>query len=161
MRYVSMPSAIDGNLHTINDDRPIVLDLAYVGSTPYIQISNRSVEKAFYSLSKPFGIRNIRTGWYFSKTADERLDSLIHNAKYFNYYACDVAEAVINQFKIGHVYNRLHTQQSSICDLFGLTPSDSVWLATSTDDEYTKFRRQGNIARICLAGLYDYATKEI
>lgn len=161
VRYVSMPSAIDGNLHTINDDRPIVLDLAYVGSTPYIQISNRSVEKAFYSLSKPFGIRNIRTGWYFSKTADERLDSLIHNAKYFNYYACDVAEAVINQFKIGHVYNRLHTQQSSICDLFGLTPSDSVWLATSTDDEYTKFRRQCNIARICLAGLYDYAAKEI
>ena len=157
VRYVSMPSAIDGNIHAIDDQRPIMLDLAYVGSTEPTIISNRHVEKAFFSLSKPFGLRNIRTGWYFSKVPDYRLDSLIHSAKYFNYYACDIAEAIIDKFSIGYVYNRLHGQQSAICERLELVPSDTVYLATSTDNEYNKFRRQGNIARICLAGLYDYA----
>jgi len=155
--YVSMPSAIDGNLRAIDDQRPVVLDLAYVGSNLPMPISNRNVEKAFFSLSKSFGLRNIRTGWYFSRTEDQRLDGLIHSAKYFNYYACDLAEAIIDRFHIGYVYDKLHDQQLNVCKLLGLTASDSVWLATSTDDEYTKFRRHSNIARICLAGLYDYA----
>jgi len=30
-----------------------------------------------------------------------------------------------------------------------------VWLATSTHDDYSKFRRNGNVARVCLAGVYE------
>jgi hypothetical protein len=156
MLYVSTPSSIDGNMHAINDNRPIALDLAYVGSTSLHTISNRNVERAFFSLSKPFGVRNIRTGWYFTKQLDQKLEDLVGSAKYYNYYASDVAEAIIENFAIDYVYNKLHNQQRTYCELLDLTPSDSVWLGTGTQEEYAKFRRQGNIARVCLAGLYEH-----
>ena len=42
-----------------------------------------------------------------------------------------------------------------MCKELDIKPSDSVWLATSTHDEWSKFRRQGDLARICLAGVYE------
>ena len=42
-----------------------------------------------------------------------------------------------------------------MCEELDVTPSDSVWLATSTHDEWSKFRRQGDLARICLAGVFE------
>ena len=43
----------------------------------------------------------------------------------------------------------------SICEELDIVPSDSVWLATSTREEYQKFRRSGDTARLCLAGIYN------
>jgi len=156
MLYISMPSAIDGNMHDVMDERAIALDLAYVGSTEIKPIEIKNVERAFYSLSKPFGIRNIRTGWYFTKTEDTRLKNLTESAKYYNYYAHDVAEKVIDTFSLDYVYTNLSNQQKETCKKLDLTPSDSVWLATSTKEEYSKFRRQKDTARICLSGVYNY-----
>ena len=156
MLYVSVPSSIDGNLHDVIDQRPIALDLAYVGSTSIQPIDITNVERVFYSLSKSFGIRNIRTGWYFTKQEDTRLRDLTESAKYYNYYAHDVAEKIIDTFNLDYVHTALNTQQKEICKELDLVPSDSVWLATSTNDEYSKFRRKNNIARICLAGVYNY-----
>jgi len=154
--YISMPSAIDGNIYDTIDDRPVALDLAYVGSTAIKPIKIKNVERVFYSLSKPFGIRNIRTGWYFTKHEDQRLKDLTESAKYYNYYAHDVAEKIIDSFNLDHIYYVLNTQQKEICNTLNLVPSDSVWLATSTDEQYSKFRRKDNIARICLSGVYNY-----
>ncbi len=154
--YQSIPSSIDGNFKNIINAHEVALDLAYIGSTPVQKIEiNDSVKHVFFSLSKPFGIRNIRTGWYFSKTPDKKLESLIYNAKYYNYFAADVAEAVISNFDIDHVYKRISTKQRDVCTSLGLTPSDSVWLATTEHEDYKKFRRSGNIARISLSGVYD------
>lgn len=156
MLYVSVPSSIDGNMHDIIDDRAIALDLAYVGSTKIVPIEIKNVERAFYSLSKPFGIRNIRTGWYFTKHEDSRLRDLTESAKYYNYYAHDVAETIINHFSLDYIHATLNIQQQEICNTLNLIPSDSVWLATSTDDQFSKFRRKDNVARVCLAGVYNY-----
>jgi hypothetical protein len=49
----------------------------------------------------------------------------------------------------------LYNKQKSICNDLSIIPSDSVWLATSTSEEYSKFRRSKDIARLCLAGIYD------
>jgi hypothetical protein len=54
------------------------------------------------------------------------------------------------------VYSKLNIQQKEICTKLELSPSDSVWLATSIDEEYSKFRRQQDVARVCLSGVYDY-----
>lgn len=159
IKYMSVPSSIDGNFKQIPTAQPIALDLAYVGSTKVKKIEiTPNIEYVFYSLSKPFGIRNIRTGWYFTRQPDKKLQALTFVAKYYNYYALDVAEALINNFDIDHVYQRLNHKQFKICEQLDLTPSDSVWLANTTDDEYKKFRRQSNIARICLAGVMNEET---
>lgn len=154
--YQSIPSAIDGNFRSIKSDYDVALDLAYVGSTEIkkVEISN-NVKYVFYSLSKPFGLRNIRTGWYFTREPDQKLESLIRSAKYYNYYANAVSEDIISHFDVDYIHKRISTKQRQICDLLDLTPSDSVWLATTENEDYKKFRRTNNLARVCLSGVYE------
>jgi hypothetical protein len=52
------------------------------------------------------------------------------------------------------VHNRLYDEQLRVCKELNVTPSDSVWLATSTHNDWSKFRRKDNLARICLAGVF-------
>lgn len=155
--YVSCPSSIDGNFCEIPDDIPVALDLAYVGSTVTKPIKiQKNVEYVFYSFSKSFGVRNIRTGWIFCRNEDVRLTSLIDSAKYYNYYANDVAEKIMSAFDIDYVHNRLNKEQKRICNNLNISPSDSVWIATSEDEQFKKLRRTSNKARLCLSGVYDY-----
>lgn len=154
--YQSIPSAIDGNYRNVDTHKKVALDLAYVGSTSIQKIElHQGVEKVFFSLSKPFGIRNVRTGWYFSRQPDKKRQALTDSAKYYNYFAHDVAEAVISNFDIDYVHNQLYNKQKQVCKQLDFTPSDSVWLATTTNKDYAKFMRDGKIARICLAGVYN------
>ena len=160
IKYVSVPSAIDGNFIDIPTGCCTAVDLAYVGSTIVKKIEiPKDVEYVFYSLSKPFGIRNIRTGWYFTRTPDEKLDALVNSAKYYNYYANDVSEAIISNFDVDFIHNSLYNKQKKICNDLSIVPSDSVWLATSTSEEYSKFRRSKDTARLCLAGIYNEQEK--
>jgi|TARA_B110000908_G_scaffold122535_1_gene143727 hypothetical protein len=150
IKYISVPSAIDGNFKLVPTTEEIALDLAYVGSTINQKINiDNNVKHAFYSLSKSFGLRNIRTGWYFSREKDHRLELLIHNAKYYNYFAHSVAEAVIQKFDTEYVFNTLSEHQAIAADKYDLEPSDVVWLATTTDPLYDKFKR-GSINRVSL-----------
>lgn len=155
IKYLSVPSAIDGNFVDVPTNIPIALDLAYIGSTKIKKINIcQNVEFVFFSLSKSFGLSNIRTGWLFTKHEDKKLNDLIYNAKYYNYYANKISEAIIRSFPLDYIYNKLNSKQIEICDKLNLIPSDSVWLATTKDIEYQKFRRNGNTARICLSGVY-------
>jgi len=145
IKYTSCPSAIDGNYCLAGD----IVDLAYVGSAPIKRIEHNA-DTLFYSLSKPFGLRNIRTGWMFTKKPDVRLEALIHSAKYYNYFAHSVAEAVINKFDIDYIYQQINSYQKNVCKKHDLIPSDSVWLGITTDPLYDKFKR-GDINRVCIA----------
>lgn len=156
IKYMSVPSAIDGNFKQVPKHIPIALDLAYIGSTTVQKIDiGPNVEYVFYSLSKPFGIRNVRTGWLFTRQQDFRLEALTYNAKYYNYFANQIAENVISKFDIDFVHKRYYNKQIRVCKELDVVPSDSVWIATSKDTEYEKFRRHKDIARLCLAGVYD------
>lgn len=154
IHYISVPSAIDGNFAEIPQDTPTAVDLAYVGSTQVQKIDlPKNVEFAFYSFSKPFGVRNVRTGWIFTRQPDDRLQALTHSAKYYNYYANSVSEAIIANFDIDYVYRQLRFTQELVCARYGFEPSDSVWLAQTTDQRYKKFVRN-KVARLCLAPCY-------
>lgn len=157
--YQSVPSAVDGNYCAVDNHTKVALDLAYVGSTSIQQIElHNGVEKVFFSLSKPFGIRNIRTGWYFSRTPDKKREALTYNAKYYNYYAHTVSESIISNFDVDYIHNTLYNKQVMVCNKLNFKPSDSVWLATTTDTDYAKFMRNGKDARICLAGVINEKT---
>ena len=156
IKYQSVPSSSDGNFCEIESNYSVALDLAYIGSTNIKKIQiNKNVEYVFYSLSKSFGLSNLRTGWFFTRKPDQRLEDLIYSAKYYNYFAQNVAENVISNFDIDYVYRKLHNQQLKTCKELDLIPSDSVWIATTTAEKYAKFRRRLDIARICLSGLYE------
>ena len=156
--YLTTPSSIDGNFKEVPNLYDHVLDIAYVGSTKIEKINiHNNVQKVFFSLSKCFGLRNIRTGWYFSKTPDKKLELLIGSAKYYNYYAQEVAEKIISTYDIDYIHNKLYQKQLKLCEKLKFTPSDSVWLSTPLDIRYHKFRRN-KTNRICLAGVINEET---
>lgn len=160
--YVTCPSAVTGNFIEVPKEQPVALDLAYIGSTKIQKIEmTNNIEYVFYSLSKSFGIRNIRTGWYFTRRKDSRLDDLCYGAKYYNYYARDISEKIFKNFSLEYIHNILQEQQKNICKKLNVNPSDSVWLANTTNLEYKKFHRTANINRLCLSGVYDYEFTKI
>jgi hypothetical protein len=67
----------------------------------------------------------------------------------------NVKPKIINNYDIDFVHSKLYKQQTEVCNKLEILPSDSVWLATSEKEEYAKFRRKNNVARICLTGVYD------
>jgi len=56
------------------------------------------------------------------------------------------------------VHNQLYNKQKNICEQLDFIPSDSVWLATTKNKEYAKFMRDGETARISLAGVMNEET---
>jgi hypothetical protein len=152
--YQSTPSAIDGNFRASLADGPVALDLAYVGTTAIRPIElTDNVHTVFYGLSKPFGVNGIRTGWLFTRNRDDKLHNLIYNNNYYNYYSTAVAESIIENFSIDFIYKKFYNKQKEICEQFKLTPSDSVFLATTTNEEYKDYVRK-DVARLCLAEYY-------
>lgn len=153
VQYVSNPASYDGNYVDIPDHMPVVLDLAYVGSSSPRRIEiPESVEKVFFSLSKTFGLRNYRIGYCWSRYPIARLELLQKSAKYYNYHSASLGEKIINRFNTEYVFSKLRSYQLSICDDLNLTPSDTVWLATSNDQDYNKFYRNYT-NRLCIADL--------
>lgn len=152
VKYISVPNSIDGNFKEIPIDIPVVLDIAYVGTTAIQKIPvTPNIEKVFFSLSKPFGLRNIRTGWYFTRKPDIKLHRLHIKANYYNYVAHNIAELVISQFSVDYVYNKFVNKQKNICNQYNLIPSDTVWLAISSSDNYYMYRRhESHAARLCI-----------
>lgn len=152
--YMSCPSSIDGNHVEIPTDIPVVLDIAYVGSTPAQRIDLPSnVEKVFFSLSKSYGINNVRTGWYFTKRPDYKLHKLVYEAGYYNRYANQISESLIENFDLTYAYNKLKYYQQRVCEKYDLQPSQCVWLANSTKDIYSDYVRAGDTARLCITDL--------
>jgi len=151
VHYWTSPASFDGNFCEIPTDKPVVLDLAYLLSTevrPFDIPDN--VEKVFFSFSKCFGLRNYRIGYYWSKTPDRRLDPLIKSGKYYNYHSMQLGEKLIEEIPIDLVYNTLSPIQEELCWEIKLRPSDVVWLATSDNPIYDKFRRNYT-NRLCIA----------
>jgi len=151
--YVSNPTSYDGNFRNIPDDRPVVLDLAYLLSTAkqHITITD-NVERVFFSFSKCFGLRNYRIGYYFSRKPDQRLQALHQSAKYYNYYSMGLGEHLMNCVDPAVVYRTLEPYQRNICAELNFEPSDALWLANTQDPVYNKFKRNYT-NRICIADL--------
>jgi hypothetical protein len=63
-----------------------------------------------------------------------------------------LGEALIENIPIDLVYNTLRPYQLGICNELNLTPSDVIWLATSNDPCYNKFKRNYT-NRLCVADL--------
>jgi len=151
--YITCPSSKDGNFREIPTDVPVALDIAYVGSTPVQKIPvTDNIEYVFYSLSKPFGLNTVRTGWMFTRRPNVKMHKLTR-AKYYNHIAHSIAESTISKFSIDYIYNKYCDEQKRVCKEHNLIPSDCVWIGTSTNEEYKRYWRDDK-ARICLSELY-------
>ena len=149
--YISCPSSIHGNYVDIPTDVPVILDIAYVGTTQIQHIPmTPNIEKVFFSLSKGFGINNIRTGWYFTRRPNIKMHNLTYDAGYYNHVANQYAEEIFKNFSVDYVSNKLAEQQKIVCKNLDINPSDCILLGY-TDKKYKEYTRDNNIARLCIS----------
>jgi len=156
--YVSIPSAIDGNIFDLDDiSAPVILDCTYVGSTQIKKIKvPKNTEQVFFSFSKGFGLIGQRLGLIYTKEPHPILDRL-KKFENWNYAGVKTIELLINNFKVDTMWNRYRKRQLKICSQYNFEPSDCFFLATTKDAYYAKRRRMkfSDDARICITPLFD------
>jgi hypothetical protein len=146
--YMSNPFSSTGKY----DDRyysiknPIILDIAYVGTTAKKIINlTKNTEQVFWSASKPFGLGNFRVGYKFTRIKDS-LQEQLKDTGYFNLASIDILAIAISLYSVTELYEKFYDSYTDICIRNNLKASDSYLLALSNDPvhEYLK-REDGNI----------------
>ena len=61
----------------------------------------------------------------------------------------------MKNFSVDYIFNKFRPTQLEICRENNLTPSDCVFLATSTDPDYDHYKRGDGTNRICLSREYE------
>lgn len=155
--YISHPSAIDGNNIT-NEGleilsagyKSVVLDCAYAGAGKYPlePLRNNKITNVFLGASKPLGLYQERVGFVFRKTPMLGLEELKKN-EYYNGSAVGSLVNLLARYKNDWMCNRYMDQQWVKCQELGLTASDVVYFATSSDPKYDYLKR-GTTNRVCL-----------
>jgi len=155
--YISNPQCATGNFLS-NDflagiEVPVILDCAYLGATPNKKITvPKNTEQIMFSFSKGWGLIGQRCGLVYTKEPHPVLDPL-QKVECWNYSIPRIIETVIDNFEPDSMYNHFRSTQLDLCNKYNITPSDTYFIATSTDDYYEVRRRKGKEARLCLTPL--------
>lgn len=151
--YISNPFSSNGNFHTKHEsvNLPTLLDCAFVGSTAKHKINiTPNISAVAFSFSKGFSLNLFRTGFLFSRTPIIPLDTWL-TFNYHNQIALYIMRTVMDNFPVDYVYNKFRDTQLDICRENDLIPSDSVFLATTTDTKYDHYKRGDGTNRLCLS----------
>lgn len=156
-KYISSPFSATGDFlstNKIESTLPTFLDCAFVGSTAKTQITiPKNVQCIAFGFSKGFGVNLFRTGFLFTRTKHKSLDTWL-GPNYHNVVGMHVADKIMQNFDVDYVYNKLRSTQLQICSDNNLTPSDSVFIAKSTDVTHEYYKRGDGTFRICLSREY-------
>ena len=152
--YVSNPACSTGNFVSLkNINNPVILDCAYITATAIKKITvPKNTEQVMFSFSKGFGLIGQRCGLVYTKEPHPTLEPL-NSVECFNYASSKIMEAMMDNFTVDEMYNKYKGIQKEVCDKYDLIPSDTYFVATSTDPFYKKLRRNENTARLCITGI--------
>lgn len=153
--YMSNPFSSTGNYDTRYYDikNPIILDIAYVGTTAAYQlVITPNTEQVFWSGSKPFGLGNFRTGYRFARNKDI-LQEQLKDTGYFNLLGIDILSTSLSPYSVTELHSKFYNQYVDICDRNNLTPSDSYLLASTTSDVCAHLKREDGTIRIPIGKL--------
>lgn len=155
--YLSNPFSATGSY----DDRyfeitnPIVLDISYIGTTkPYNLVLTPNVESVYWSVSKPFGLGSMRTGFEFHKN-EKFVQRNLLDAGYFNSFGVEIITQCVKLFGVTEKYTQYQTQYEKICNDNDLICGDSLLLATSQSAEWDHFKRENGINRLPVAKILE------
>lgn len=155
--YLSMPWSANGRFTDMYDqiENPIVLDLAYVGTTLIRPIATRSnVELIFWSPSKTFGTGNFRMGYVFMRQPNLVYENL-RDAGYLNYQGIDILSGLLDLWGVDWAFTSLQDAYLEICRRNQLIPGDSYLVAESINGEYPHLMRENGSVRIPTGYLLD------
>lgn len=148
--YMSMPFSATGRYDQryLEIANPIVLDLAYVGTTdPHLMTLRENVEQVFWSASKPFGLGNFRTGYRFSRTRIE-LQEQIRDTGYYNLLGMEILEAAMEAMPVFKGMEIMRDSYEAICEECGFERSDTYLIAITTGDAFRHLAREDGTIRV-------------
>lgn len=155
--YISNPQCANGNFLDNNFLQnlkcPVILDCAYLGATLEKSMTMpTNTEQVMFSFSKGWGVVGQRCGLLYTKYPHPTLEPL-KKVECWNYNMVKIIENIIDNFSVDYMYNQFKETQIKICNKYGLSPSDTYFLAISEDDYYERRRRKNKEARLCLTPL--------
>ena len=158
--FISNPSGRDGNVirnevvTDICESHKVVYDLAYLGMTELyeIDVSNDNIVAVVASMSKPFGMYYLRSGFTFTR---KPLETLVANKWFKNIFSLVVTDRVLDRIRPRQLYDKYKLMQekiiSEINEDHGLNLKVSdVFLLANTSDKIEGFMRGDKFCRLCL-----------
>jgi hypothetical protein len=153
--YMTNPSSIDGNVKNdiVWDSKHHVLDGAYVGtSIKKINVPNNT-EIVLLGFSKNLGLPELRTGIIFSKNKIPLFEAFQNDQCYTSLKNFFIVEKICKEIGIVDLSLELKKLQEEYCAAYkeyGFIPSDSALMATTSNTEFSFYKRSESIIRIPL-----------
>ena len=148
---ISMPFCDTGSLHPDYEqlistceklDVPVLVDCCYypISGNIEIDVSSDCIDTVSFSLSKAFPVANLRIGVRYTKNIFDG-QKLHDTINYNNTLSAYVGSRIIDEFSSDYIYNKYKDRQMSVCDYFGLVPSNSVMFAVG-DADWNQYSRR-------------------
>jgi hypothetical protein len=135
---------------------PVLIDLAWFGTCGglTIDLSHPAITHTAFSLTKGLTCGNYRSGVRWTRRK-ERLSvhdrlSLQHEWNHSIHLNAKIGRALMKEFSPDTQFQKYRQAQLQVCQMFGLTPSPCVHIATSRDPSWIDFDRDGFVNRINL-----------
>lgn len=152
--YRTDPSAIVGMAGTTSwDSQTEILDGAYVGTALHRTHTFKNTEHVLLGFSKNIGFPELRCGLLFCKNKLEWLPVVQRVVGYVGMRNFTIISELIKQFSIIDLANALKEAQSLYCHKYpehGFVPSDSAILATTTNSDFSWYKRPNGVIRVPL-----------
>jgi hypothetical protein len=129
---------------------PVLLDVSYFGISQGIEINlnNDCITDVVFSLSKPMSVQ-LRLGIRFCKIDNDDLVQVNSNGKLFNRLSATIGIELMKKFSHDSLVKKYVPRYKIICEKYNLQQTPTFTLATSLDDRYKEFERNG-FNRICI-----------
>lgn len=158
---ISVPFADSGNEYqytaTLEQcealEIPVLVDMCWFGTchSLCVNLAYQCIEEVTFSLSKTFPVSRLRIGMRYSKSNYEDDGLFVYRRDhYLNYFSQKVGLALMLAFSSDYIVDTYKTAQIKLCSKLGVTPSNSVCLATG-DDSWSHLNRGGPHNRLCLS----------
>jgi hypothetical protein len=153
--YFSLPSAIvNSDLNSVFDVaevfKEVWIDLAYLGTSCPSQLIElpTNTHYVFSSLSKPFGVSELRLGMLFSKSRIQVLEFL-KEKHYYNLRSAEIAISLLNNFSPFRCHERNLNAYKRVCESYQLSATDSVLFAMTRSERFQHWRKgSSKLARV-------------
>jgi hypothetical protein len=166
---ISCPFSATGNIHAKWDNLmdtcnslniPVFVDCAFFGTCTDIEVdfNHPCIDTVAFSPTKGLNCGNMRTGMTMTMRSgkDCILDILKewHHGIHLHTY---IAYNLMKNFSPDTIPLTYRDIQQTVCDHYGLIPTNTIHLALG-DDTWNYFNRENVVNRVCLRNaIYDYA----
>lgn len=139
---------------------PVFVDMAWFGTCKDISIdlSHPAIQEVSFSTTKGLCTGDYRSGIRFSRhgiidySSQARKDRLALQSDWSHgcHLNTRIGLELMTHFSPDHQWNKYHKAQQTVCESYGLTPSNCVHIALG-DDQWKQFHRDKTYNRVNIA----------